>query len=70
MKIPIFPSSYKNKKSRDYKRLLFCRMNEYRKPEFKRGVKYKEGSCLKANGIFVILLSLDVFESDFPERKS
>ena len=34
------------------------------------GVKFKEGSGLKANGIFVILLSLDVFESDSPERKS
>ena len=43
--------------------------DEYRKPEFKSGVKFKEGSRLKANGIFVILLSLDVFESDSPERK-
>ena len=34
------------------------------------GVKFKEGSGLKANGIFVILLGLDVFESDSPERKS
>ena len=34
------------------------------------GVKFKEGTGLKANGIFVILLSLDVFESDSPERKS
>ena len=34
------------------------------------GVKFKEGSGLKANGILVILLSLDVFESDSPERKS
>ena len=33
-------------------------------------VKFKEGSGLKANGIFVMLLSLDVFESDSPERKS
>ena len=34
------------------------------------GVKLKEGSGLKANSIFAILLSLDVFESDSPERKS
>ena len=33
-------------------------------------VKFKEGSGLEANGIFVTLLSLDVFESDSPERKS
>ena len=45
--------------------------DEYRKPEFKlKRIKLKEGSVLKANGIFVILLSLDVFESDSPERKS
>ena len=34
------------------------------------GVKFKEGSSLKATGIFVTILSLDVFESDSPERKS
>ena len=34
------------------------------------GLKFKEGSGLKANGIFVILLGLNVFESRFPERKS
>ena len=34
------------------------------------GIKFKERSGLKANGIFVILLSLDVSESDSPERKS
>ena len=39
-------------------------------PKQSVGVKFKEGSGLKANGIFVILLSLDVFESDSPERKS
>ena len=33
------------------------------------GVKFKEGSRLKANGNFVILLSLDVFERESPERK-
>ena len=34
-------------------------------------VKVKEGSGLKANCVFVILLlSLDVFESDSPEKKS
>ena len=33
-------------------------------------VKFKRGSGLKANGIVVILLGLDVFESDSPERKS
>ena len=44
--------------------------DEYRKPEFKIKRKVKEGPGLKANGIFVILLSLDVFESDSPERTS
>ena len=45
--------------------------DEFRKPELNlKRVKFKEGSGLKANGIFVILLSLDVFESDSPERKS
>ena len=34
------------------------------------GVKFKEGSGLKATGIFVILISQYGFESDFPERKS
>ena len=34
------------------------------------GVKSKEGSGLKATGIFVRLLSQDGFESDSPERKS
>ena len=34
------------------------------------GVKFNKGSGLKANGIFVILLRLDVFESDSLERKS
>ena len=34
------------------------------------GVKFKEGPGLKENGVFVILLSLDVFESDSSERKS
>ena len=34
------------------------------------GVKFKEGSGLKANGIFVILLGLDVFGSDSVERMS
>ena len=33
-------------------------------------VKFKEGSGLKATGIFLILLSQDGFESDAPERKS
>ena len=34
------------------------------------GVKFKEGSGLKVNAIFVTLLSLDVSEIDSPERKS
>ena len=34
------------------------------------GIKYKEGSGLKATGICVILLSQDGFESASPERKS
>ena len=34
------------------------------------GVKFKEGSGLKASSIFVRLLGLDVFESDSLERKS
>ena len=41
-----------NKKSRDYKRLLFCLTvnDKHRKPEFKIrvGVKFKEVSGLKA----------------------
>ena len=32
------------------------------------GFKFKEGSSLKATGIFVILISLDVFESNSPEK--
>ena len=39
-------------------------------PKQSVGVKFKKGSGLKANGIVVILLGLDVFESDSPERKS
>ena len=39
-------------------------------PKSREGVKFKAGSGVKANGIFVVLLSLDVFESDSPERKS
>ena len=34
------------------------------------GLKFKEGSGLKATGIFVILLSQNGFESDSPKRKS
>ena len=34
------------------------------------GVKFKEGSGLKATGIFVILLSQHGFESNSSERKS
>ena len=34
------------------------------------GFKFKEGSGLKATGIFLILLSQDGFESNSPERKS
>ena len=33
-------------------------------------VTFNKGSGLKVNGIFVILLSLDVFESDSPGRNS
>ena len=34
------------------------------------GVKFKDGSGLKATGIFVILISQYGFQSDSPERKS
>ena len=34
------------------------------------GVKFKEGSGLKATVIFVILLIQGGFESDSPEKKS
>ena len=34
------------------------------------GVKFKEGSSLKATGIFAILLIQDSFERNPPERKS
>ena len=46
--------------------------DEHRKPRFKikRSVKFKEGSGLKATGIFLILLSQDGFENNSPERKS
>ena len=45
---------------------------EHRKPEFKIKcrVKCKEGSGLKANGIFLILLSQDGFERASSERNS
>ena len=33
-------------------------------------VKFKEGSGLKATGIFVTLLCQDGFERDSPDRKS
>ena len=34
------------------------------------GVKFQEGSGLKANGIFLILINQDVFENNSSERNS
>ena len=46
--------------------------NERGKSEFKKsvGAKFKDGSGLKATGIFLVMVSQDGFENNSPERKS